>query len=225
MSVLLLVSHALRAQDVQILMTGEFHKGEVNAQSGETWYGLFWNGDSTWLEKTAILVTPFHDEIMEDKPEEKTGKAVSTDPPRKPVFLVRGLTGLEDRTIKTAFVGDKNIYPGENILFFIERKYIGGVLATGCVKTSTTPTGVDFESYSLYLFRANESFLLADFKRLYHKLPRLIWVGYLDNDDRLDMLWDMSVHYNGETFTLFMSSLAQGEQWLAKAAELVHSGD
>jgi len=60
---LILAAPLLRAQDVQILMTGEFAFSYVTAQSGETWYGIYNDDNQFRLVRTKINVEAIHDGV------------------------------------------------------------------------------------------------------------------------------------------------------------------
>lgn len=226
LSGLLATDPVLRAQNVQILMTGgPFHKGEVTAQSGETWYGLFPEGEKYRLVRTVIQVTQVRDEILNDKENERTGTRVSCDQPGKPLFLVRGIYGLNDKPVDTAWQGDKFFHPGESESYFFDGIHTG-IMAFGEALKTEHYSGFYYRDYSLYLIRGSEERSIISFEKLSPDArPHLIWVGDLDNDKKIDMFWDMSEHYYGQKFTLYLSSLAKSGEWLAKAAEFFHVAD
>ncbi|MFC1614571.1 hypothetical protein ACFL5K_04675, partial [Gemmatimonadota bacterium] len=96
-----------RAQNAQLLITGKFHGNEVTAQSGEFWYGLYNEGEQFRLVRTMIKVEAVHDDMVNEKGGEKTGKKVSTEYEGIPLFLVRGIGGLEEREVGKVFNGKK----------------------------------------------------------------------------------------------------------------------
>jgi len=229
-SVLLSFS-TIRAQNVEILMTGgTFHKDQVNAQSGEEWYGLFAERHNYNLVRTTIQVTP--GEWIEDKEGEKTGRIVSCDRPGKPLFLVRGIDGLSEREVTTEFHGKNFFYPGQRM------QVEGGLItltAFGTYQKNERPFSTGLRNYSVeYTIRGqdwHQYHLLAEYPVLTAEegLPNLIWVGDLDNDGWVDMFWDLSGHYAVHIYTLFLSSLTKegflssvtkGGEAVVKAAEL-----
>ena len=52
----------------------------------------------------------------------------------------------------------------------------------------------------------------------------ILWAGDIDRDGRLDLLIDMSNHYNVSAPTLFLSSHAGKGQLVARVASLGLSG-
>jgi hypothetical protein len=47
---------------------------------------------------------------------------------------------------------------------------------------------------------------------------KVLWVGDLDGDRKLDLYVDLSTHYNVSDRTLFLSSFAKADNLVAKAA-------
>ena len=221
---LLLAASALPAQQVQILMTGQFHGNEITASSGETWFGLFAEGKKYRLVRTTINVTPIRDDIVGDEEDEKTGKLVSCNKSGKPLFLVRGIRGLSEIMVDTAWQGEKFFYPGESGSYYFDGTHTG-IMAFGEAVKTENYGGFFYRNYSLFLIKGREERSFIHFERLSPDArPHLIWVGDLDNDKKMDMFWDLTDHYNKRQFTLFLSSLAGEGEWLKKAAELITLG-
>ena len=60
--------------------------------------------------------------------------------------------------------------------------------------------------------------------RLHDSGAGLLWAGDLDRDGRLDLLLDLSEHYNMSLPTLFLSSAAADSDLVAPVARLVRRG-
>jgi len=56
------------------------------------------------------------------------------------------------------------------------------------------------------------------------EIPLLLWAGDLDGDGRLDLLLDVSDHYNVQAFKLFLSSGAAADRLLGEGASFVSVG-
>ena len=50
-------------------------------------------------------------------------------------------------------------------------------------------------------------------------LPTLLWAGDLDRDGKLDLLMDLTNHYNASEYTLFLSFISEGDSLLKKVAK------
>ncbi len=219
---LILAAPLLRAQDVQILMTGEFAGSYVTAQSGETWYGIYNDDNQFRLVRTKINVEAIHDDMVIEKEGEKTGKKVSTEQSGNPLFLVRGIEGLEERVVGAVFQGKKFIFPGE-MLRLGEGNSSITVIAFGDIQKPEPRWSPCYLNYTIQ-FREGihpEYHLLAEYPKLaaFDEIPYLIWAGDLDNDGKLDMFWDLTGHYAVRQYTPFLSSLAKAGEVVAKAAE------
>jgi hypothetical protein len=224
---LLLAAPLLRAQDVQIMMTGEFHKGEVKAESSETWFGLYDEGGQLRLVRTTIKVETVRDVCVDEKEEEKTGMLVSCDKPGTPLFLVRGIEGLDEREAKTAYQGHKFLCPGE-ILKLDQGRNAIRMIAFGDMQKPEPGRGPYYRNYSVQFWTGPrpDYHMLAEYPLLetFDAIPYLIWAGDLDNDGKIDMFWDLTDHYAGRHYTLFLSSLAKEGEWLKKVAEVIYRG-
>ena len=209
-----------RAQDVQLLVTRNmpFHGNEVTAQSGEIWYGLYNEGERFRLIRTAIKVEAVHDEMVIEKEGEKTGKKVSAEHEGNPIFLVRGIDGLEEREVKTVFHGEKFFFPGEMM-----RVGQLTVIAFGDIQKPEPRWSPSYRNYSIHLRAGRNYYLFAEYPRLaaFDEIPFLVWAGDIDNDGKVDMFWDMTDHYNKRQKTLFLSSMASTGEILHKCAEFI----
>ncbi len=78
---------------------------KVSARSGERWLGLHVTADTSTLLSYVIKVKAVHDEIVDEKEDQETGKEISVDLPVEPMFLVKGLPELSDGPVTTVFQG------------------------------------------------------------------------------------------------------------------------
>lgn len=206
---------------IQILRVGEFHANEVFAKSGEVWYGLYPSEDGYELIASKITVEPFHDLV--DKGNEKSGKQVSVDQPVEPLFLIRGLEGLKRGRVKTVFSGNKFFFPSESMsLKFDERDYYS-LAAFGLAADRGVARPFDMIIYNYKIMISHipwtKSQVVASFDIIaLDGTPTLLWAGDLDKDGKLDLLMDLTDHYNVSAYTLFLSSMAEEGALLRKVA-------
>lgn len=207
---------------IQILRIGEFHANEVFAKSGEVWYGLYPSEDGYELIASKITVEPIHDHLV-DEYSEQTGKRVSVDQPAEPVLLIRGLESLQDGRVKTVFSGKKFLYPGESVsLKFDEGDYYG-LAAFGLAADRGVARPFDMVIYNYKIMISHipwtKSQVVASFDIVaLDGTPTLLWAGDLDRDGKLDLLMDLTDHYNVSAYTLFLSSMAEEGALLRKVA-------
>ena len=206
----------------EILGWGAYHGDDVNAQSGEQWFGLIQNGESYELRLYTITIELFHDEMV-DEGGEQTGKKVSLIGEGEPLILMRGIPELKEGKIKThsqhVAVDDsfftrnqllhRVIYPGQEVDCRVN-EYQYKVFATGVVEAHDEFGAIRpiVKDYQLFLSSGKEKILLS--RGAVHEGPTntIMWSGDLDNDGKIDLLVDTSYHYNVSEVTLFLSSFA-----------------
>ena len=210
--------------DIQILFVGQFHGDEITAESGEEWYGLFPAGDGFELRQTKITIEIVHDGIV-DGEDEKTGKIVTTDQDDEPVFLVKGIPNLENKLIDTAFYGSEFIYPGQSKWLGFEGGYALHGLGNASEHESSF-SEIIVDNYRIRMNHQHQTQMIATVQRFASTdaTPNLIWAGDLDGDGKLDLLMDLTWHYNVKLPALFLSSQAEDGDLLKKVAELLQTG-
>jgi len=203
---------------VELITTGEFHGDEVTATDGERWTGLFRTDGGFELANKAVAVEYFEDAVV-DGPGEKTGKRVGVENGINPIFLLRGINGLEEGPVASIFDGNRWLKPGATEDLGLEGTEYS-LYATGEGKDEWS-----IEGYRLVLASGGKSQELAGYDICCDdSMPALIWAGDLDRDGRLDLFLDLSNHYNVGRRTLFLSSLAGDGELVGKAAEFVTYG-
>jgi len=218
----------LSNSEISLLQVGQYHGKEVSAQSGELWFGLYQTEKGYELIPSRISIESINDAIVDDK-DQKTGKKVSVDEPSEPLFLVKGLKNLKSGLVKTVFSGKKFLYPAESISFKLGGKNYYNLTAFGEVKDREggKPFEIIISNYSIKISRSpwEYSQVLVSFDLLaMDGIPTLLWAGDLDGDGKLDLLMDLTNHYNLTVYTLFLSSLSEGNNLLKKAAEFRTTG-
>lgn len=199
---------------IELLETGEFHGEEVTAKAGELWLGLFKTGNNFALLETVIGVEMVHDPIVDDNPNEKTGKAVKVFNRNEPVFLIKDAGFLPQKNIETVFSGEKGI----------DGKY----KETFNFKKAVYELRVDnAANENEFLGKDSKLILTVNGKQqILRELPNggndafwtLYWVGDLDSDGKLDFYINVTDHYNVSDKRLFLSSQAEAGQSVKEAA-------
>jgi hypothetical protein len=110
-SLALSASSQTQRKRMSVIETGRFHGDEVTAKSDQRWLGLFLTKHSSALRYSRLRVRHVTDDVM-DYGTQKTGKRVSVDSPREPLFLVRGAEMLRPGRVITIFSEKHNFERG-----------------------------------------------------------------------------------------------------------------
>lgn len=230
--VLALAVPALAAEPlpVGVLALGQFHGDEVDARSGERWLALVAAGDGHVLRECKIQVKVVNDAIV-DAEDEATGKEVTApDLHDEALVLVKAGRGTKLAAgpvvtwqaggMAVAVDGTVNVGPR------------GGAPATlalprgkedGCrvVLTSGGRTQVLHDSFRcLYVEEGTSGRKVTPSD----EQPQVLWAGDMDGDGKLDLLLQMSDHYNMSRVCLYLSTLARSGDLVALAGEHVTVG-
>jgi len=194
----------------KLLETGEeFHGDQVNAKSGETWFGLFKKNDKYVLQTTKLKIVNVHDTIIDEK-NEKTGKSVFTNNKAQAVFLLKNAKILSEGEVKTVFFAEdinestelknnsqKNFeFNGENYNLRVENEISSDEFLGKGSKLILSRNGKE-QILNYLRDGCNDCYW------------NLYWVGDIDQDGKLDFYFDLSWHYNVTDRKLFLSSQAE----------------
>ena len=199
------------AGEARLLRPGQYHGDEVTAVSGERWLALM--RDTTGrdrLVQVTLRVDTVRDELaVEDG--RATGKLVSAASAGEIVVLLAGVPGLRAGRV-TTLAADRDITPGEPV-----RVTLRGAAYEVILECAVPPRGVGSEraACSLVVRRRNQRQVLKRYEAQFEDRafvavgddvqPKLLWAGDLDADGALDLLIDLTDHYNLSRPTLFLS--------------------
>lgn len=199
----------------KLLEAGAFHSEdlkETTAKSGETWLGLFKQGNKFSLLPTKIKIKKILQPDLVDK-------EVFISRQEESVFLLKGTKFLKNSKVKTVFYGEKNLleetglnfeFNGKTYSLKVEGKDAAGFLGKGS---------------NLKLFSAGKTQILRELKNGGNDaFWYLHWVGDLDNDGKLDFYFNLTDHYNITDKRLFLSSKAEEGELIKEIARLVTVG-
>jgi hypothetical protein len=176
------------------------HANEVRGKNGQTWYGLFHTKDGFKLLKTTVSI-----HSVPNPEQELYDKVVKTDLSPEPVFLIRGLSDLQEGPINTVFAGFFYPTPSKNLALQLS----ADLASQYNLYCSGIDTAELIKNYKLEFYHHPEKqTLLTRDPAHIDALPNLRWAGDLDRDGKMDLLVDLTDHYNVSELTLFLSSRA-----------------
>lgn len=204
LSLAVAIASLCRAEgSVSLLLPGSFHGDEVKAASGERWLGLVQTGNRFQWRPVRLKVTAVNDPIIDDpESNSQTGKQVSVSG-LSPVMLVRGLAGLPQQRLAQAAMAERPVGG-------LDASEISFEVGASRYRLSIPPI---IEEY--HPDRASEVRLSAGTRsQVLYRWPNgrpdsaanVVWAGDLDGDGKLDLLMELSDHYNVIESTLFLSS-------------------
>ncbi len=222
----------------QLLLPGQYHGNSVSAVSGEQWWAVLQTGAGQVLRPVTIDVAAIHDDMMNDKEGEKTGKVVSTreEQEGKCLFMVKGLKNPKPGPIEAFFVGQiplwpqpepHNEYPARCINIELGKETALEIVATGSMKDLGSDYAIDIDMGPDHAHR-----LGSGIQRVFqcqhtfdYAIPTLLWVGDVDRDGKPDLLLDLATKYVLSLPTLYLSSERQPGEHVKKVADFPSAAD
>jgi hypothetical protein len=230
-SMLVLVAAAqftIAEEAVQILKTGLWHGDEVTVESGSDWWGIFPEGDGFTLQSAPVTITMEHDGIV-DAEGEATGKLVKVPQEAEPVLLVRGISGLKEGRLAPLYYQPRHqyLFPSETLwLLIMEGKHESALslVALGSTEENGIRPEPYVNNYTLKLYAGShpvkKSQVLHTAARVYEEArPTIIWAGDIDRDGKVDLLLNLSDHYNVSHWALYLTRAAKDGELVGKVAE------
>jgi hypothetical protein len=222
---LLTTAHLTFADDtVTILRAGLWHGDEVTVESGPDWWGIFPEGDGFTLQQSPVTITAEFDAII-DEEGQATGKMVKVPQEAEPVLLLHGIKGLKEGRLSTTKrrIPENMVDPGQSIdldLIGDESHVSTRLEITGSMIGQSDRLPEDFEFTLVRISGSGtERQSLAKLPGISDGQPRLVWVGDLDHDQKIDLLIDATDNYNVTHLILYLSSAAKEGELVGKVAE------
>jgi hypothetical protein len=197
----------------EMVMAGTWHGDEVVAKNGERWLALVKTSTGYLLQEVAINVEMTEDEVL-DVPPAKTGKRIIVPGDLKVVMLVRGLPQLQAGLVAAADLAEVDLrtdrpggiyYNGmmHELEFVCAAKDRARDQADCPLQLSVAGKKQALQNYPIYRPGTPEQSIASE------GFPQILWAGDLDRDGHLDLLLDLTNHYNVSAPTLLLSSLAK----------------
>lgn len=224
---------------MRLLETGKgFHGGEVKAESGEVWLGLFKEKDGYYLRPARLKIRLVYDDIMDyEIKNARTGKDVIVEGKNDPLYLLKNTGKIQKGKITTLFQGlnwadvikdEESEIPPEDMMTTLKKGFFKTFELHGKKTTlkvieaknneSEKVLGLIIESEGvrqiLHTVKYDENF----------NVGHLYWVGDLDKDGKLDFYFDLFEHYNVMNRVFYLSSSAEKGKLIKKVAYFWTSG-
>ena len=204
---------------------GQFHGDEPVARDGETWLALRASTESASLTSTRLRVQATEDPIL-DEPGQTSGRRVSSalepDPDAEGAQVVAYLRGggLAAGAVTAARIPERSEgvelphyrldFAGQDYRIRTQCPPMRGTPPVArCAVLLVGPDGTEQALMRVDARREVDIVLLGD-----DATPELLFAGDLDRDGRLDLIFDVSDHYNVTRPTLFLSSQARDGELL-----------
>ena len=192
---------------IELLLTGYFYPEEVTSPTGETWIGLFPKRDGYEAKQTQVRI---FDSLCIDEPQ----RYVRANQPSEPIFLIRGSSRVHEGQVRTVFHGKMFLKPLQEIKFELSHKDPYELSASR-----------DNANYLLTLEQHDDYQLLMSQKLDEENEPLVIWIGDLDDDNKLDFFIYTGPGTHGSEYALFLSSYAEHGKLVKKVATFSVVGD
>lgn len=215
----------LLAAAVALQPPGQFHGDEPVARDGETWLALRASADAASLSSTRLRVQAVEDPLL-DEAGQTSGRRVSSalepDPDAEGAQVVAYLrgSGLAAGKVIPARIPERS-QDGALPSYRIELAGRDYRIRTQCPPMRGDPPvarcavllsgagGVEQALMQADARRESDIVLLGD-----DATPKLLFAGDLDRDGKLDLIFDITDHYNVSRPTLFLSSRARDGELL-----------
>jgi hypothetical protein len=164
----------------------------------EDWYDFYqdMNTKAYYLKKATIIIEDGYDECNEIS-------TINVHSERDFLLLIKGLIPQNEQ-IKTLFLSENSVLPGEKLPFEFEGKeYI--FRAEAIMKNGEIPDKENYDinswdellDYKLYLSEksVNNEQLVVSMPKFLDTTVQILWVGDLDEDGKPDFILDVSPEY------------------------------
>lgn len=222
-ALLLFASTVSAADPAALLLPGAYRAGESGATPGQHWFALVVDEERSALVDTLVTVESAADPVFGDAPGERVAvPALATEP----LALLRGLPLLRTGDVVTVLAEPKDLARDLPLMMFLNSAEAYRLtLDCGPLKGDRAR-----ERCTLGFARGGQRQALARFEGSRGEAgqrvlgtdaaPALLWAGDVDRDGRLDLLLDLSDHYDLGATSLLLSTAAGPGEIVGRAVTL-----
>lgn len=220
---------------MEICREGCFHANEVKFDFSKPWFGIFRMGtsDDYEIRKVHPYVMKCSDPIFDTETDTLTGREVMVEKDYGGALLLIGGIDLKGGGMEVAHIHDPRcLYPGDYIrLKLNDQDYT--LMAAGSIEFDTSNHRIIpyIRNYKVMLIQNMDDHAevqdIIFFDRLYASeevQPAVFFAGDIDRDGGLDLIYNLSDHYNMSNLTLFLSSAAADGQLVKQVANWKTTG-
>lgn len=206
---------------------GQFHDDEPVVRDGERMFALHVDGSGARLEATTVTMQRVADPMLDEPDGPETGWQVGPEEAGSLIGYLRGAGLRSGELVTGSHASDDPLPAGPVQIDFAGQRHL---ISTACDAEPTragenapqaqcriTLSDASGRTGTLATMRGHAAddgtMLLGD-----DAMPRLLFAGDLDRDGRLDLIFDVTDHYNVSRPTLFLSSGAADDTPLRAAA-------
>lgn len=213
---------AAERPSISILRTGRFHGEEIKARTGQRWLGLVADGGRFEWRMLTIAVRAVEDPIV-DEPGQQTGKEVDMAGVQ-PVVLLRGAGWLLKTKVTGAAVMPNPHVFQDNSEVKLTCSACGGDYTLRLLNRKANDDAPAAPSKLVLAGRGVTQTLFEWPEGFSDQSCEIIWAGDMDGDGRLDLLIDLSDHYNVSDVMLLLSSHRPAGKLVGLSASLRTKG-
>jgi len=211
------------SNQLKIITTGKFHGDEIeNNFKDLDWYGLFIENDKYFLKKTKIMIESVFDPIADSKGDKTGIKVFVPDIDTKPFILINGLNKIQEKQIESVKINKIYLNPGDGLNI----EFNGDMICFNAYGSVYPDQGL--RNYLIRVSSRNDKHkvkqVIAATDGFDDAMYKFIWAGDIDQDGKLDLIMDLSDHYNMSKITLFLSSMAEEGELFKNVAEFITVG-
>ncbi len=219
---------------IQIINIGCFHAVETNIDIELNWYALVrddFQPDEYAMKKVELITSKCYDPIFGDDENSKSGARISiSDSSQNPLLLIGGLKNINSETIEVQYLNFGNVYPGQTLTFATNPENIYKINGFGSAQQDSLMANYSVISdykiilektkvYEKDIFVQQEIFVAETVYTSDEAMPSIAWAGDLDGDGKLDLIMNLTNHYNVSHLALYLSSSADEGQLVKLVAE------
>lgn len=239
-TVLLVTTIAPAAGEVEIMLAGPLYGDNVRVESVPDWWGLFEREGGYVLEPAPLRVVVKRGAKPDDSGAVEEEYAVESE--KLPIVLIRGMKEFKSGPVTTATLQPARwnseqatplrmnsfLYPGQSIWITLPAETIR-ITAFGVAEEDAEFHHANLMNYEIRIYRGEEEKAVSQTMITIPRMgdlgePHLVWAGDLDQDGKMDFLFDFKTHYYVRHLALFLSTAAKDGEIVGKVAEWQHTG-